>query len=76
MNLSAQVEGTIQWQPEINFTYQINGEYIEILSETGYVDKPGMPQIPYCVKTFLIPVNAQPVIQVKYVTKVSHPLKH
>ncbi|MCS2956290.1 hypothetical protein NXX53_02035 [Bacteroides salyersiae] len=24
MNLSAQVEGTIQWQPEINFTYQIN----------------------------------------------------
>ena len=69
MNLSAQVEGTIQWQPEIDFTYQINGEYIEILSETGYVDEPGMPQIPYCVKTFLIPVNAQPVIQVKYVNR-------
>ena len=69
MNLSAQVEGTIQWQPEIDFTYQINGEYIEILSETGYVDEPGMPQIPYCVKTFLIPVNAQPAIQVKYVNR-------
>ena len=40
MNLSAQVEGTIQWQPEIDFTYQINGEYVEILSETGYVDEP------------------------------------
>ena len=69
MNLSAQVEGTIQWQPEIDFTYQINGEYIEILSETGYVDEPGMPQIPYCVKTFLIPVNTQPAIQIKYVNR-------
>ena len=69
MNLSAQVEGTIQWRPEIDFTYQVNGEYVEISSETGYVDEPGMPQIPYCVKTFLIPVNAQPVIQVKYVNR-------
>ena len=69
MNLSAQVEGTIQWQPEIDFTYQINGEYIEISSETGYVDEPGMPQIPYCVKTFLIPVNTQPAIQIKYVNR-------
>ena len=34
MNLSAQVEGTIQWRPEIDFTYQVNGEYVEISSET------------------------------------------
>ena len=53
MNLSAQVNGTIQWNPEIDFTYQVNGEYIEISSETGYIDEPGMPQIPYCMKTFL-----------------------
>ena len=32
MNLSAQVEGTIQWRPEIDFTYQVNGEYVEISS--------------------------------------------
>ena len=69
MNLSAQVEGTIQWRPEIDFTYQVNGEYVEISSETGYVDEPGMPQIPYCVKTFLIPVNTQPAIQIKYVNR-------
>lgn len=69
MNLSAQVEGTIQWHPEIDFTYQVNGEYIEISSETGYVDEPGTPQIPYCVKTFLIPVNAQATIQVKSVNR-------
>lgn len=37
MNLSAQVEGTIQWRPEIDFTYHVNGEYVEISSETGYV---------------------------------------
>ena len=48
-NLSAQVEGTIQWNPDIDFTYQVNGEYIQISSETGYIDEPGMPQIPYCV---------------------------
>ncbi len=69
MNLSAQVNGTIQWNPEIDFTYQVNGEYIEISSETGYIDEPGMPQIPYCMKTFLIPVNAEAAIQVKSVNR-------
>ena len=49
--------------------YLVNGEYVEISSETGYVDEPGMPQIPYCVKTFLIPVNTQPAIQIKYVNR-------
>ena len=69
MNLSAQVNGTIQWNPEIDFTYQVNGEYIEISSETGYIDEPGVPQIPYCMKTFLIPVNAEAAIQVKSVNR-------
>ena len=69
MNLSAQVNGTIQWNPEIDFTYQVNGEYIEISSETGYIDEPGMPQIPYCMKIFLIPVNAEAAIQVKSVNR-------
>ena len=68
-NLSAQVEGTIQWNPDIDFTYQVNGEYIQISSETGYIDEPGMPQIPYCVKTFLIPMNVQAAIQVKSVNR-------
>ncbi|WP_291587580.1 C25 family cysteine peptidase [Bacteroides sp.] len=67
--LNAQINGTIRWERGSDFTLQLNNSYTEIGTETEYITTVGMPQIPFCTKTFLIPVNAEVSLRIESVRK-------
>lgn len=67
--LYAQIEGVIKWEENKDFTYQEIDKYVNITSASGYVETIGAPQLPYCIKTFLVPINSQVSLQVKKVKK-------
>ncbi|WP_320934789.1 C25 family cysteine peptidase [Bacteroides nordii] len=67
--LYAQIEGVIKWEENKDFTFQEIDKYVSITSASGYVETIGAPQLPYCIKTFLVPINAQVSLQVKKVKK-------
>ena len=67
--LNAQIDGTIRWERDSDFTLQLNNSYTEIGTESEYITTVGMPQIPFCTKTFLVPVNAEVSLQIESVKK-------
>ena len=67
--LYAQIEGVIKWEENKDFTFQEIDKYVSITSASGYVETIGAPQLPYCIKTFLVPINSQVSLQVKKVEK-------
>ena len=67
--LYAQIEGVIKWEKiKISLFKEID-KYVSITSVSGYVETIGAPQLPYCIKTFLVPINSQVSLQVKKVKK-------
>ena len=67
--LNAQINGTIRWERGSDFTLQLNNSYTEIGTESEYITTVGMPQIPFCTKTFLVPVNAEVSLRIESVRK-------
>ena len=67
--LNAQIDGTIRWERDSDFTLQLNNSYTEIGTESEYITTVGMPQIPFCTKTFLVPVNAEVSLRIESVRK-------
>ncbi|MFR2070820.1 MAG: C25 family cysteine peptidase [Bacteroides nordii] len=58
--LHAQISGTIKWEQDVDFSIQTESEYTEILiSSMCYTEEVGSPKIPYCVKSFVLPNNAE-----------------
>lgn len=58
--LHAQISGTIKWEQNVDFSIQTANEYTEILAESMcYTEEVGSPKIPYCVKSFVLPDNAE-----------------
>lgn len=58
--LHAQISGTIKWKQNVDFSIQITNEYTEILAKSMcYTEEVGSPKIPYCVKSFILPNNAE-----------------
>lgn len=69
INVHAQIEGVIKWKENEDFAFQKVNEYVDIISESGFVDVVGAPNLPYVIKTFLVPLNAQISLSVKNVHK-------
>ena len=58
--LHAQINGTINWEENVDFSIQTGNEYTEVLAESMcYSEEVGSPKIPYCVKSFVLPENAE-----------------
>lgn len=58
--LHAQISGTIKWEKDVDFSIQIGNEYTEIWAASMcYTEEVGSPKIPYCVKSFVLPNNAE-----------------
>lgn len=58
--LHAQISGTIIWKQNVDFSIQTANEYTEVLAESMcYTEEVGSPKIPYCVKSFVLPDNAE-----------------
>lgn len=56
----AQISGNIKWEQNVDFNIQIGNEYVEIITESMcYTEEVGSPKLPYCVKSFVIPINAK-----------------
>ena len=56
----AQISGTIEWEQDVDFSIQTGTEYTEVLiSSMCYTEEVGSPKIPYCVKHFVLPNNAE-----------------
>ena len=69
-SVNAQIEGIITWVENIDFTFRPEGEYMNVVSEPStYLNEIGAPNLPYCVKTFLVPVGVQPSVQIHSVNK-------
>lgn len=57
---NAQINGSIKWEQNVDFSVHIGNNYVDILTESMcYTDEVGSPKIPYCVKSFVIPNNAK-----------------
>ena len=61
-----QINGNIKWEQNVDFSIQIGDEYTEISTESMcYTEEVGSPEIPYCVKSFVLPNNAKtPTIRI------------
>ena len=61
-----QINGSIKWEQNVDFSIQIGDEYTEISTESMcYIEEVGNPKIPYCVKSFVLPNNAKtPTIRI------------
>lgn len=69
-SVNAQIDGIITWVENIDFTFRPEGEYMDVVSEPStYLNEIGAPNLPYCVKTFLVPVGVQPSVQIHSVNK-------
>ena len=67
---NGQIDGIITWVENIDFTFRPEGEYMNVVSEPStYLNEIGAPNLPYCVKTFLVPVGVQPSVQIHSVNK-------
>ena len=68
--LHAQISGTIKWEQNVDFSIQTANEYTEILAEPMcYTEEVGSPKIPYCVKSFVLPNDAE--VSMVRITSVS-----
>lgn len=52
----AQINGSIRWEQNVDFSVHIGSEYVDILTESMcYTEEVGNPKIPCCVESFVIP---------------------
>ena len=70
--IHAQINGTIEWKQNVDFSIQSGSEYTEILTKSMcYTEEVGNPKIPYCVKSFVLPSNVK-VSAIRITTATRH----
>lgn len=67
--LYAQIEGVVKLEETKDYTLRKVDKYVGIISELGYIENIGAPQLPYTIKTFLVPKNSQVSLNVKEINK-------